>query len=401
MDRKEADRLLEVATPAQARKIEALVEHGQLDRAAKALGINLRTLTRSMAAVRKKAARLGPQDGKVDEHPPHFGVDFTTTMYRTDPETGVMTEPVQWVRRSKDEQAALRAMEIAVETMAEKIPPARPARKPRKLLPENNANLYIVTDYHLGMKAFGEETRGDDWDMKIAEEMLLDFFSHGIRTSEDASVAVLDIMGDFLHWDGLDAVTPTSKHSLDADTRFDLLVETAIRVLRQVIEMLAQTHDEVYVYIVEGNHDIVSSIWLRRMFHAFYVDDPRITVDTDHDGYHAFEWGDVALFFHHGHKRKPTNIDKVFAAKFRPLFGRTKFAFAHLGHMHNNLKLESQLMMVEQHRTLAAPDAYASRGGWQSGREANIITYHKYCGQIDRRPMTPELLAELKRLDAA
>ena len=34
-------------------------------------------------------------------------------------------------------------------------------------------------------------------------------------------------------------------------------------------------------------------------------------------------------------------------------------------------------MIVEQHRTLAAPDAHQARGGWISGRDAKVITYHK------------------------
>jgi len=49
-------------------------------------------------------------------------------------------------------------------------------------------------------------------------------------------------------------------------------------------------------------------------------------------------------------------------------------------------------MHVEQHQTLAAPDAYASRGGWMSGRSAKLITYHKEFGEIGRSAITPEML---------
>jgi hypothetical protein len=41
-------------------------------------------------------------------------------------------------------------------------------------------------------------------------------------------------------------------------------------------------------------------------------------------------------------------------------------------------------MVVEQHRTLAASDAYASRGGWMSGRDAQVITYHATHGEVGR-----------------
>ena len=49
-------------------------------------------------------------------------------------------------------------------------------------------------------------------------------------------------------------------------------------------------------------------------------------------------------------------------------------------------------MVVEQHRTLAAKDAYAARGGWFSGRSANVITYHKQYGEVSRQSISPEML---------
>jgi hypothetical protein len=39
-------------------------------------------------------------------------------------------------------------------------------------------------------------------------------------------------------------------------------------------------------------------------------------------------------------------------------------------------------MKVEQHETLAAPDAYGSN--WLSGRSAKVITYHKRWGEDGR-----------------
>jgi len=49
-------------------------------------------------------------------------------------------------------------------------------------------------------------------------------------------------------------------------------------------------------------------------------------------------------------------------------------------------------MIVEQHRTLAANDAYASRGGWLSGRSASVITYSKKFGEVSRLTISPEML---------
>ena len=125
---------------------------------------------------------------------------------------------------------------------------------------------------------------------------------------------------------------------------------------------------------------------------ALYEDEPRVTVDQSVDPYYCFEWGNTSLFFHHGHKKKLTSIDDVFVAKFREVFGRTKHSYAHMGHLHHRHELESNLMVVTQHRTLAAADAYASRGGWISGREAQIMTYHKEYGEVGRMMVSPEMV---------
>jgi hypothetical protein len=86
-------------------------------------------------------------------------------------------------------------------------------------------------------------------------------------------------------------------------------------------------------------------------------------------------------------------VDDVFAAKFREVFGRTKHSYAHMGHLHHRHEIESNLMTITQHRTLAAQDSWASRGGWGSGREAQVITYHKEYGECGRVMVTPEMIS--------
>lgn len=144
--------------------------------------------------------------------------------------------------------------------------------------------------------------------------------------------------------------------------------------------------------MAEGNHDPASSVWLREWLSAHYEKEKRVTVDLNPDPYYCYEFGKTSLFFHHGHKRKIANVDTVFTAKFAEIFGRTKFRYGHQGHFHNRNVKESNLMVIEQHRTLAAKDAYASRGGWMSGREAQAITYHKNFGEVSRTIINPEMV---------
>ena len=105
-----------------------------------------------------------------------------------------------------------------------------------------------------------------------------------------------------------------------------------------------------------------------------------------------FRHGDTVLFFHHGHKVRFDSIESVMVSRFRRDYGETSYAYAHVGHLHHQKIVESNCMVVEQHRTLAAKDAYAARGGWFSGRSANVITYHKQYGEVSRQSISPEML---------
>lgn len=352
-------------------------------------------ITPEMAHAEAQDARTGwaPEYGIEAPTPAGLKLKGTTTL--TDLRSGERV--LQWVKTDEDKAQQDALMRAAIAAMSERIPREKPRAAP-KHTHGDLANVYVLTDYHLGMLAWGEET-GADWDTAIAEQMMVDWFSAAIAQSPDAELGIFAQLGDFLHWDGMDAVTPASKHLLDADTRFQKIVRVAIRVIRRVLGLLLAKHQRVHVIMAEGNHDPASSIWLREWLAAAFEHEPRVTVDVSPDPYYCVEHGATALFFHHGHKRKPANVDAVFAAKFREVFGRTKHAYAHLGHLHHVDQKETNLMIVEQHQTLAAPDAYASRGGWLSGRSAQVITYSKRFGEVGRVRVSSSLL-EAKSCEA-
>ncbi len=336
--------------------------------------------------VRRRAlARAGfsPEHDWRHQVPDGYMIKGVSTRYDKD---GNLSE--QWVKSSVDPARQQEIIRAAVEAMKDEIVPLAPVL-PFVGGPDELANLYVLTDFHLGMLSWGEES-GDDYDLKIAEDLARAWFAKALATAPAARTGILCQLGDFLHWDGLDAVTPSSHHVLDADTRFQKLTRVAIRVIRSIIASMLEKHELVHVICAEGNHDMASSIWLREMLTVLYENEPRITIDRNPDPYYCYVHGKTTLFFHHGHKVRPGQVDAVFAAKFKSAFGNSENCYAHLGHLHHAYLKESALMVVEQHRTLAAKDAYASRGGWLSGRSAPVITYHKAFGEVARLTISPE-----------
>ena len=376
-------------TPVQVKRMQAWVTESSYTKAAIKSGTDVGTLGRTIRACKKRAAQFERAEHTGTSQPDGYAIKGTSSLvdYRENPEGETI---LQWVKTDRDRERQLELMREAVAAMCDDIP-RLPAIKSPKMTNSNLLNLYVVTDYHFGMLSWAEET-GEDWDVSIAESLLIKWFEAAIASSPDSETGVLCNLGDFLHQDGMEALTPTGRNLLDADSRFAKIVRIIIRCLRTVIDMLLHKHKKLIIIMAEGNHDLASSVWLREMFAAMYEREGRVTVDTSPDPYYCIEHGQTSLFFHHGHKRKPASVDDVFVAKFREVFGRTKFSYAHMGHMHHVWQKETNLMIVEQHRTLAAKDAYASRGGWLSGREASCITYHKDYGQTGRVTITPDMV---------
>lgn len=302
-------------------------------------------------------------------------------------------ELIKWIKTSQDAEQREAAMRAVVEALKAEVPRAEPISAPKGTR-EDLLNQYTVTDLHFGMLAWREES-GSDYDLKIAEQLLLDWFTAAIRQSPDAATAILCQLGDLLHHDAHESVTPAHRNVLDADSRLQKMIRVVIRTMRSIVTMLLEKHVHVHIIMADANHDPAGGAWLREMFAAFYENEPRVTVDTSPSTYNAYEFGSTSLFYHHGHKRKIASIDGVFAGKFREIFGRTKFSYAHMGHLHSDeLKSAPTTMKVERHETLAAPDAYAANGGWLSGRSAKVITYSKRFGEVGRITLTPEMVQQ-------
>lgn len=298
---------------------------------------------------------------------------------------------LQWVKTDTDAERQVELMKAVIEGMKSEITPVAPVKAVRAKRDDKLLNLYTVSDFHLGMLAWADES-GDDWDMKIAEDLFSRWFDAAFQKAPDAGTGVINLLGDLAHFDSLDAVTPASGHVLDADTRYQKLVRYMIRMVRRVVDMALVKHKNVRLLIVQGNHDESGMIWLAEMFSALYDNEPRLFVDTSPDVYKMVQHGKTTLFFHHGHKARFDAIEPVMIAKFRKAFGESVYSYAHVGHLHHQKIVESRNMIVEQHRTLAAKDAYASRGGWMSGRSANVITYSAEYGEVARLTISPEML---------
>ena len=240
--------------------------NGNRARAAELLGLAERQLRRRVALMKEKGVSV-PEPTVQPVIPEGHNVSGVSTLQKIDdPETG--TPVLQWVKTRADVKRQQEALQAAMQVLFEDIPRVKVRQRAKGFVNkqlEALLNLHILTDFHLGMLAWHRET-GADWDLDIARRILIEMFRYGIEHSPPAKVGFLGQLGDFMHYDSLESVTPTSKHILDADSRPDKMVSIGYQTLRIVIDMMLQKYEQVHVLMAEGNHDPNGSVHMRNAF---------------------------------------------------------------------------------------------------------------------------------------
>jgi hypothetical protein len=383
------ENLFQYCTPRQKQILEAIDRLGSAREASLELGLNKGAASETYIDVKRKAAKVGysPEHDFTRPVPEGFVAKGVSTYYNSEGKPSG-----QWVKASLSHQALADAMRDTIAGFKDEIQPVAAIAAPATS-EEHLCNLYTFTDYHLGMLAWHQEG-GADWSVSLAEKTIIAALTQMVNQSPNAHTGVLNIQGDFLHTDGKTPVTPASKHVLDADSRFPKIRRAAIRIIRSLVTICLQRHQEVQLIIAEGNHDEESAGWLSDLFAVHYEEESRVTVNDSVLPFYVFEWGSTMLGVHHGHKVKNESLPLLFAAQFPQSWGRTTRREIHCGHRHHRDEKEYNGVTVVQHPTLSARDAYAARGGWIADRAAWAITYHKNYGAVGRVMVTTEMLSD-------
>jgi len=416
--------LEQYATPRQWEILKAREQHGSISKAAKALGIHIKGVSQALKPVLKRAAQRGYAPGHDITHPLPDGLALsgTSILYNAagevqeywnksklegrDPEEafklpdpkhvakvstlydqeGRVTQ--QWVAEKPDAVAQSELWREAAKAMAEALPRAEPVPPSVTFKSPDLMACYPVGDHHLGMLSWDQET-GENWDLAIGEKTLREAMNYLIAASPACEQALVVFLGDFMHYDSFQAVTPTSRNMLDADGRFPKMVRAAIRSMRHAIESAAAKHGKVKVIVEIGNHDLSSSIFLMECLSNVYADDPRIDVDTSPKHYHYLEFGLNLVGTHHGHGPKPDKLPLVMAADKPEEWGRTKHRYWWTGHIHHDTTRDFEGCRVESFRILAPADAWAHQKGYRARRDMKSIILHREFGEVARHTVTP------------
>lgn len=338
--------------------------------------------------VRRKKARLAKQ-GWSPEHdlnheiPDGYTLKGTSTLYN---DRGQIT--AQWVKTDQDKQTQTKELTEYIHDLIKELPIYPIFECSTRIKYEDTLTVYPLGDPHIGMLAWSKEC-GDNWDLKIAESTFTNMFDIIMQKTPPSKVALLEILGDTLHYDNLAGITARSGNVLDVDGRYPQMIKVCTNLILNMINSLLRYHEKVVIDIVRGNHDDIGSIWLAELLLRVYQENPRVEVLDQHGPIHILEFGKVLIASHHGHTMKMDQLPITIASDYPEIWGRTKHRYCLTGHIHHDsrLKREGQEftgMYVESFRTLASKDSFATWGGWRSQRDTKAIVYHKDLGEIER-----------------
>ena len=382
--------LLQFCKTERQKEVISRVEEGKSQREiARELDLSRGTIRGHLEAVKAIAAKQGysPEHDYTHPVPDGFTVKGVSTLY-TD------GKPVaQWVKSQSDKERQLEMLVERMEQSLEAVKPFKPTKPPNKN--DNRLlSLLTITDFHVGSACWEAET-GDNFDTKIAADIFLNAMHDMLAACPNSQTGLLNILGDFIHFDGinLQPVTSGNFHVLDADTRYTKIVDVAMSIVREAVKMMLERFERVVVVVAEGNHDISSSVWLRKYIKHMF-EGSRVEVIDNAFPYYAYLHGNCMLGFHHGHKMKLANLHKLFASepRFREMWGQASAGvYIHMGHYHHERVIEDGGAVAEMHPSLTGRSSYEARGGWYSMRGAKVITYDKLDGEVHRTTIRPRL----------
>ena len=383
--------LLRWATPTQRKALEIVTKHGKsIYKTEKDLGLNKDSLGKPIRRLYKFAASRGyaPQHDLTRIVPEPYTVTGVSTYYQKTEEI-----PAQWVKIKLDDSQRHAAMLEAIEEAMKGLPVLPPTTQPIYSIAEL-LNVHVFTDYHIGMRAWSEEG-GAHWDIETAEALIIRAFRYMLDNSPNAAVGFIAQLGDFAHFDSLRPVTPTSGHIVDASGHYTEIVRAIIRIMLKMISMALAKYGRVIVLMAEGNHDISSSVWMRELLKAMFIDEPRVEIVDSATPFYAFEWGQTMIAVHHGHAKKLPDMPKMFANLFSAMWGRTTKRYGKAGHYHHEIVTgEDSGMKITQYPTLAPNDSHSARHGYNSNRQTSVETYSARFGKMSELVVTPEMLQE-------
>jgi rhodanese-related sulfurtransferase len=332
---------------------------------------------RAFRRMKDRAARQGiaPESGMTKPVPDGFHLKGISTLYNAE---GKQT--AQWVKTNIDHERQAEMLKGFAEGLAAEITPRTPRPLPKNIYhtPDMMTGIFIG-DAHIGMKAFGRETKHSDFDTSIALEQLREACDYLVERAEPTETGLLVNVGDLLHANTQHNTT-FSGTPLDVDTRHSMVMEKAAIVLAYMVDRMLDKFKNVIVVCARGNHDTDAAGAIALMLKFYYRQEKRVNILRTDGFYHYIEYGNWLLGIHHGDKQKMEALAGSMARDMAQAWGRTTHRLWCLGHYHKDAVRTLPGVKCKIFAALPPPDSWHASHGYSGDGEMEMLTFRKAGG---------------------
>jgi predicted phosphodiesterase len=383
MNKTEAEGLLNFCrSDSQRRILEAIVESGSRNAAARELGLHHSTVNDAAARVKEYACKTrgySPDHDMTHPTPEGYFIERMTHQHSGD---GELERVWTKSKRSAEEiEASIRAF---IEAMCKDITPHKRIKQPKgKRAARIKTNL-IIGDAHLGMFAWGQETGRENHNLNIGLRDLKSAAEYLIETSPSSESIAIVNLGDLLHCNDPSFTTPASGNQLDHDGRFPKVARAAGEFMRHVVVKSLEKFSKVEVYNVRGNHDASAAFWINYVLEAYFAKNPRVQIVRNETKLLHYSFGSNFVPLDHGEKGFK-RLHEAITRDHRQEHGAAKFTYCWTGHIHHKVRDEIGGVHFEAFNTLIPPDQYHADKGYGSAQSMTSIVLDSEYGEVDRK----------------
>jgi hypothetical protein len=270
----------------------------------------------------------------------------------------------QEAKSAAREQAARAEIEAMIEYAKQIRPNSLPVIRPEKK--SGNILLINIPDAHFGKLAWGIETGGRPYDVKIAIEI----YSKAARTVVSRAVAMGIKFDEIIYIIGNDIL---NSNDAENKTAHGTIVTTdgryhkTFRKLRETITDLVEEFRQVApvrIIPVYGNHDTLSAWHLGDSLLSWFHTYKDVTVENEptYRKYHLY--GNTMFMWTHGDKGQRDDFPLLMAIEHPEMWSKAIFRECQTGHNHKTKVDEYHGVRVRILPALCPADDWHSENGY-------------------------------------
>jgi hypothetical protein len=293
---------------------------------------------------------------------------------------GMTVQPIYqvkaWLKRKIEASNFKNLLDLFIKQTAEYAPSTF------KIQPQNKDRdcLYLlnIQDLHLAKMAWGKETGGKDYDIKIAEHVYNEAVADLMKKVPQHRIEeVVIIVGSDLFQIDDDKSSTTAGTYVDSDTRTFKAFEIGAKMIASIAEKLAEKF-RVRMIVIPGNHDANISQYLGYYLSAWFRAHINIEIDNEPKSRKYLGYGKNLIGFDHGDNVKLTDLPLIMMRENQDTISQYKFFEILSGHLHHESVDEYKGVKVRVAPALCAPDKWHAKHGYiGSLRNSQGLLYNR------------------------